>query len=40
MSLIKNTQDVGNYGNREWLHKRNKIDVKNLIKKIDKLSNG
>ena len=37
---LKNTQDVGNYGNREWLHKRNKIDVKNLIKKIHKLSNG
>ena len=36
---LKNTQDVGNYGNREWLHKRHGIDVKSLTKKIYKLSN-
>lgn len=33
---LKNTQDVGFYGNRDWLHKRNKLDVKSLMKDITK----
>ena len=27
---LNNTQDVGFYGNREWLHVRNKLDTKYL----------
>ena len=33
---LKNTQDVGNYGNRLWLHKRNHLDIKYLQKQISK----
>ncbi len=31
---LKNTQDVGCYGNRDWLQKRNNIDFNHLIKSI------
>lgn len=33
---LQNTQDVGFYGNRDWLQKRNKLDIKSLIKNIVK----
>ncbi len=31
---LKNTQDVGSYGSREWLRKRNRIDNLSIINKI------
>ena len=34
---LKNSQDVGNYGSREWLHKRNGLDNDTLVKKIKKI---
>ena len=37
---LKNTQDVGFYGNRDWLHKRNKLDIKSLITEITKELNN
>jgi transketolase len=33
---LKNTQDVGFYGNREWLQKRNGLDTNFLLKTIQK----
>ena len=36
---LKNTQDVGFYGNRDWLHKRNRLDIESLIKEITKKLN-
>ena len=34
---LKNTQDVGFYGNRDWLHKRNKLDKKSLVRNISRI---
>ena len=30
---LKNTQDDGNYGSREWFRKKNKINNLSIIKK-------
>ena len=34
---LKNTQDVGFYGNRDWLHKRNRLDKKSLVRNIARI---
>ncbi len=36
---LKNTQDVGNYGSREWLRKRSEIDNSSIIQKIKNIIN-